>query len=872
MGVTRIEEVRGFLSTLFGSCEDGWVNLYMQEREPDPDKPRPGARQPVWRHVTEAAELANFIANNRERRDIWVSCCPRRERLPGHNRGGAAHVSVMPCLWVDLDFKHPLHAQDNLPPDWATLVDLHEEFCRRYELDSTFIVHSGHGMQAWYVLQEPLEAKDRRRSELQARWRASWAKLMADYGFAPPDNVFNLDRVMRLPGTRNLKDMNDVVEVELRHADHDMRVEVDLLLDRLEPVPRSEVQLTNLGQRAVRGSAPWDQFNSSPGAAKRVLEMLEIFEPWPSAVASGEWHWKRIGSGNDKGATIYPDGHVTLWSETAKDYWPEVRIAWGYPPFGLLVDTIFRGDKYPAIDWLKEQGFDKSPARFETVFHPPELQRKLKPPAIPGTQWEDPIQFEEPKPELPPFPVRSLPEWAAEHVLAVSQDIQTPVDLAGMCALGVMAAISSRKARIVLGTQYEPPLNLYLATAMDSGEGKSPVFDRMVKPLLDMQAEAFRDHERERLQEETKRAILTKQLKEAQDNAARDPGLARQAKAFELAQELAQMESTWPIQWVADDVTAEALQQVLGRQGGCIALMSDEGGMFDKMERGYGDTVNLDVFLKGHSGGQVIVNRVGRDDVFIPKAIITIAVMTQPAVLRKFADPRYGELHQRGLFNRFMYSMPAPSGRKDKHKMARGQSEVDEVWGEHLRRMVETPEGVTFRLSHAADFVWREWQQKHEDRRQPGGDLEQIREWLAKLWPSVGRLAGILHIAGDYAECGSMEVSEEVMRSAIEIGDYWVEHARYVWHLWTQGSIAPESMASQLLFDLGKAAPPHVPIPLRDLQRVNQRKWKDIEGLRRVLAWLEELGWIRTTGDLFARRSSVTLEIHPEWRRFLENR
>ena len=87
MGPTRTEDVKLFLRTLFGSCEDGWVNLFMQESTPPDSLEKARTHPPVWRHVTEAEQLANFIGANRKTRDIWVSCCPRRERLPSPRRG-----------------------------------------------------------------------------------------------------------------------------------------------------------------------------------------------------------------------------------------------------------------------------------------------------------------------------------------------------------------------------------------------------------------------------------------------------------------------------------------------------------------------------------------------------------------------------------------------------------------------------------------------------------------------------------------------------------------------------------------------------------------------------------------------------------------
>lgn len=62
-----------------------------------------------------------------------------------------------------------------------------------------------------------------------------------------------------------------------------------------------------------------------------------------------------------------------------------------------------------------------------------------------------------------------------------------------------------------------------------------------------------------------------------------------------------------------DDVTSEALAEVLEHQDERIAILSDEGGIFSTMSGRYNSgTPNFDVYLKGHSGSPLRVNRKGR--------------------------------------------------------------------------------------------------------------------------------------------------------------------------------------------------------------------------------------------------------------------
>jgi hypothetical protein len=84
---------------------------------------------------------------------------------------------------------------------------------------------------------------------------------------------------------------------------------------------------------------------------------------------------------------------------------------------------------------------------------------------------------------------------------------------------------------------------------------------------------------------------------------------------------------------VADDVTPEAAASLLAEQGGRLAVLSAEGGIFATMAGRYsGGVPSLEVFLKGHAGDLLRVDR-SRDSA-------TVAAFTKD--LTGTAGPRSG--------------------------------------------------------------------------------------------------------------------------------------------------------------------------------------------------------------------------------------
>jgi replicative DNA helicase len=64
-----------------------------------------------------------------------------------------------------------------------------------------------------------------------------------------------------------------------------------------------------------------------------------------------------------------------------------------------------------------------------------------------------------------------------------------------------------------------------------------------------------------------------------------------------------------------------------------------------------------------------------------------------------------------------------------------------------------------------------------EPRLRPDGDLYGVRDWAAKVTGAVVRLAALMHIAAHLKDGYKQPVTEDTMRSAARLGDYYITHA-----------------------------------------------------------------------------------------------
>jgi hypothetical protein len=140
-----------------------------------------------------------------EQQDVYVAVGLSERDFGPLARCPADKVAGITGLWLDIDVKDPCHKKHNLPPTDSAALD----FIRELGPSPTMVVHSGHGLQAWWLFREPwiFDSPEERSQAgtLAKRWNAT-AKLRAKEHGWDVDATYDLARLMRLPGLWNRKD------------------------------------------------------------------------------------------------------------------------------------------------------------------------------------------------------------------------------------------------------------------------------------------------------------------------------------------------------------------------------------------------------------------------------------------------------------------------------------------------------------------------------------------------------------------------------------------------------------------------------------------------------------------------------------------
>ena len=95
----------------------------------------------------------------------------------------------------------------------------------------------------------------------------------------------------------------------------------------------------------------------------------------------------------------------------------------------------------------------------------------------------------------PPYPVDALGELLGNAAKALAYHVQAPLGMAGQSVLAVTSLAVQGHVNVKKGNVGTSPTTLYCLTIAASGERKSTLDGRTVKPIHDYQAERRAEHE-----------------------------------------------------------------------------------------------------------------------------------------------------------------------------------------------------------------------------------------------------------------------------------------------------------------------------------------------------------------------------------------
>lgn len=211
--------ITSFLQRFYEQMEQGHIVVWTKQ-----DK------QSVWFSIDELDRIEDYAKQMSKTKDVYFGIAVRdyenvldgaQQKKPNkqvdmkYQRGAFEGISGINCVWSDIDVLNPIaHKDENLP---ATF-DEAKELLQRFPLEPTYLIHSGYGLQAYWLFKEPwmfdTDEERQQAAEFCTNFHCTLQKSANEKRWTL-DNVADLPRIFRLPGTFNHKDPQNPREVKI---------------------------------------------------------------------------------------------------------------------------------------------------------------------------------------------------------------------------------------------------------------------------------------------------------------------------------------------------------------------------------------------------------------------------------------------------------------------------------------------------------------------------------------------------------------------------------------------------------------------------------------------------------------------------------
>jgi len=408
-------------------------------------------------------------------------------------------------------------------------------------------------------------------------------------------------------------------------------------------------------------------------------------------------------------------------------------------------------------------------------------------------EWNHPLPLPEGVP-LQPWPSSAFPEPFESFAKELARSSETPIELSSMITLSAVAAIAQKNYEVQIKADYTEPLNIWVAAILPPSSRKSRIYSVITKPLREWETEQKQAKIPIVNSINSKRKTIEARLKHLRSNAAKakdeNDFLAYQQKIEKLEEELPNV-PTFPQIWTGD-VTPEHLGTIMAANDEAMAVLSDEGGIFDILGGLYSDgRANIDLFLQSHAASSVRVDRGSRPPVLMQRPVLTMGLTVQPETVSTICKNK--TFRGRGLLGRFLYVIPPSNIGKRKLDVPPMSDDIRREYEDAIKSLFNYsyPPNKTGRtiyklhMSSQAYDKWLEYAKMIELLMgEEIGRLTHITDWAGKLAGAIARIAGLLHIMRHLSSLPQEHsISYEDMRAATKIGYCLINHALTVFEL-----------------------------------------------------------------------------------------
>lgn len=387
-----------------------------------------------------------------------------------------------------------------------------------------------------------------------------------------------------------------------------------------------------------------------------------------------------------------------------------------------------------------------------------------------------------------------LPGFLGDFCKAVALTTQTPAGMAVMYALAVVATCLQKRFEVSpYHGGHQETLSLWTVTALDPGNRKTAVKNALTEPLAEWERDQGEAHREEITRKNSERAVYLKRQEKLREKAAKaDDPVERAALIKDLAETTRETpEEVFLPRLFTGDVTPERLQGLLCDHGERMALLSDEGGIFEVMAGLYSDgKANIDTFLQAHPGAPVRVDR-GTRTVTLHRPALSFGLTVQPDIISDLGSKGKRKFRGNGCLARFLFCIPRSTvGTRDVRARNPIPEGIRAAFRDGIRRLLDIQpvhddqgreQARILTLSPAALDCWYGFSEYLETRMGDTGDLHPVTDWASKLPGAALRIAGLMHVVEHGEQTATIDAG--TMEKALDLAEALIPHAQAAFDL-----------------------------------------------------------------------------------------
>jgi P4 family phage/plasmid primase-like protien len=230
----------------------------------------------AWENVDKAVDMQAD-----QQKNVWFEVQPSKYTSRNGGRSSASDIVALSALYADIDYKDVSATRPGMGNE-HTARELIADLSSALGLEPTAIVTSGHGLQPYWRLDGVITDGDLVTSEKLEGLLLRWGLLVQHFATARQgnvDNVFDLPRVLRVPGPDNLKDPTRPVATAIEFSDHGQGFtyeEIDQILDEYE-IPREHH--VELNTAVVSPHSDWGFAETNCSLSTVILSEIRSSDP-----------------------------------------------------------------------------------------------------------------------------------------------------------------------------------------------------------------------------------------------------------------------------------------------------------------------------------------------------------------------------------------------------------------------------------------------------------------------------------------------------------------------------------------------------------------------------------------------------------------